>query len=87
MIEYSVSISQDTKSIMDLLSWVGSLTEEKKAGLLKLLVGQMLYLDLTQPDLTYMISALSRSSSKTQSMKDSWWLIPIKTLFLGLDLL
>ena len=34
---------------------VVSLTEEKKAALLKQLEGQMLYLDLTPPDLTYMI--------------------------------
>ena len=35
------------------------MTQEKKAGLLKQLVG------LTRPDLMYMISDLSRSSSKT----------------------
>ena len=62
--DYSVSISQDTKSIKDLPDGVGSLTEEEKAGLLKQLEGQMLYLDLTRPDLMISVD-LSRSSSKT----------------------
>ena len=48
-----MSISQDTKAIKDLLAGAGSLTEENKAGLLKQFIGQMLNLDLTQPDLTY----------------------------------
>ena len=44
---------------------VDSILEEKKKGLLKSLVSQLLYLDLTRPDLAFMISDLSHSSSKT----------------------
>ena len=39
--------------------------EEKKQSILKSLVGQLLYLDLTRPDLAFLIWDLSRSSSKT----------------------
>ena len=39
--------------------------EEEKQSVLKSLVGQLLYLDLTRPDLTFLITDLSRSSSKT----------------------
>ena len=63
--DFSVSFSQDTKSIKDLPQGVDSLTEEKKQSILKSLVGQLLYLDLTLPDLAFLISDLSRSSSKT----------------------
>ena len=63
--DFSVSFSQDTKSIKDLPQGVDSLTEEKKQSILKSLVGQLLYLDLTRPDLAFLISDLSRSSSKT----------------------
>ena len=64
-LDFSMSISQDSKAIKDLPAGAGSLTEEKKVGLLKQLEGQMLYLNLTRPDLTYMISDLSSSSFKT----------------------
>ena len=62
---FSVSMSQDTKSIKELPQGVDSFSEEKKQRVLKSLVGQLLYLDLTRPDLAFMISDLSRSSSKT----------------------
>ena len=39
------------------------LKEEEKQGVLKSLVGQLLYLH--RPDLTFLISDLARSSSKT----------------------
>ena len=39
--------------------------EEEKQSVLKSLNGQLLYLDLTRPDLTFLISDLARSSSKT----------------------
>ena len=42
-----------------------SLKEEEKQTLLKSLVGQLLYLDLTRPALAFLISDLARSSSKT----------------------
>jgi hypothetical protein len=58
-------IRQDTKSIKDLPPGVDSLKEEEKQGVLKSLVGQLLYLDLTRPDLMFLISDLARSSSKT----------------------
>ena len=63
--DFSVSISQDTKSIKELPVGVNSFSEEEKKSLLKSLVGQLLYLDLTRPDLAFMIPDLSCSSSKT----------------------
>ena len=63
--DLAVSLSQDTKSIKDLPQGVNSLTEEEKQSALKSLVGQLLYLDLTQPDLAFLILDLSRSSSNT----------------------
>ena len=63
--DFSVSIRQDTKSIKDLPPGVDSLKEEEKQGVLKSLVGQLLYLYLTRPDLTFLISDLAKSSSKT----------------------
>ena len=60
-----MSLRQDTKSIKDLPPGVDSLKEEEKESVLKFLVGQLLYLDLTRPDLTFFISDLARSSSKT----------------------
>ena len=62
---FAVSLSQDTTSIKDLPQGVDSLTEEKKQSILKSLVDQLLYLDLTRPDLAFLISDLSRSYSKT----------------------
>ena len=56
--DFTVSISQDTKSIKELPQGVDSFSEEKKRSFLKSLVGQLLYLDLTQPDLAFMISDL-----------------------------
>jgi hypothetical protein len=63
--DFAVSLAQDTKSIKDLPPGVDSLKEEEKQSVLKSLVGQLLYLDLTQPNLIFLISELSRSSSKT----------------------
>ena len=63
--DFSVSITKDTKSIKELPVGVDSFSEEEKKSLLKSLVGQLLYLDLTRPDLALMISDLSHSSSKT----------------------
>ena len=48
-----------------ILSLSKVLEEEEKQGILKSLIGQLLYLDLTRPDLTFLISDLARSSSKT----------------------
>ena len=59
---FAVSLSQDTK---DLPQGVDSFTEEKKQSVLKSLVGQLLYLDLTRPELAFLILDLSHSSSKT----------------------
>ena len=56
---FAVSLSQDTMSIKDLYQGVDSLTEEKKQSILKSLVGQLLYLDLTRPDLAFLTSDLS----------------------------
>ena len=64
---FAVSLSQDTMSIKDLSQGVDSLTEEKKQSILKSLVGQLLYLDLTRPDLAFLTSDLSWSSSKTSN--------------------
>jgi hypothetical protein len=63
--DFSVHIKQDTKSIKNLPPGEDFLKEEEKQGILKSLVGQLLYLDLTRPDLTFLISDLARSSSKT----------------------
>ena len=63
--DFSVSITQDSKSIKELPVGVDSFSKEEKKSHLKSLVGQLLYLDLTRPDLAFMISDLSRSSSKT----------------------
>ena len=63
--DFSVHIRQDTKSIKNLPPGADFLKEEEKQGILKSLVGQLLYLDLTRPDLTFLISDLARSSSKT----------------------
>ena len=63
--DFSVHIKQDTKSIKSLPPGADILKEEEKQGILKSLVGQLLYLDLTRPDLTFLISGLARSSSKT----------------------
>ena len=63
--DFAVSLRQDTKSIKDLPPSVDSLKEEEKQSVLKSLVGQLLYLHLTRPDLTFLISGLARSSSKT----------------------
>ena len=63
--DFSVRISQDSKTVKSLPPGVDSLPEEEKQVLLKSLVGQLLYLDLTRPDLAYLISDLARSSSKT----------------------
>ena len=64
--DFSMHISQDTKSIKSLPAGADSLKEEEKQMLLKSLVGQLLYLDLTRPDLAFLISSdLARSSSKT----------------------
>ena len=65
MADFAVSLSQDTKSIKDLPQGVDSLMEEEKQSVLKSLVSQLLYLDLTRPDLAFLITDLSRSSSKT----------------------
>ena len=62
---FAVSLSLDTKSIKDIPQGVDSFTEEKKQSILKSLVGQLVYLDLTRPDLAFLISDLSCSSSKT----------------------
>ena len=64
MIFFFCEYIQDTKSIKELLQGVDSFSEEKKRSFLKSLVGQLLYLDLTRP-IAFMISDLSRSSSKT----------------------
>ena len=63
--DFSVHIKQDTKSIKSLPAGADSLKEEEKQTLLKSLVGQLLYLDLTRPDLVFLISDLACSSSKT----------------------
>jgi hypothetical protein len=63
--DFSVSISQDTKALKELTVGVDSFSEDKKKSLLKSLISQLLYLDLTQPDLAVMISHSSCSSSKT----------------------
>ena len=63
--DFAVSLRQDTKSIKDLPPSADSLKEEEKQSVLKSLVGQLLYLDLTRPDLTFWISDQARSSSKT----------------------
>ena len=60
-----VHITQDLKTVNSLPPGVDSLPEEEKHTLLKSLVGQLLYLDLSRPDLAFMISDLARSSSKT----------------------
>ena len=49
--DFAVSLGQDTKSIKDLPPGVDSLKEEEKQRVLKSLVSQLLYLDLTRPDL------------------------------------
>ena len=56
---------QDTKSIKELLQGVDSFSEEKKRSFLKSLVGQLLYILRPDTTLAFMISDLSRSSSKT----------------------
>ena len=63
--DFSVHIRQDTKSIKNIPPGADFLKEEEKQGILKSLVGQLLNLDLTRPDLTFLISDLARSSSKT----------------------
>ena len=63
--DFAVSLRQDTKSIKNLAPGVDSLKEEEKQSVLKSLVGQLLYLDLTRRDLTFFISDIARSSSKT----------------------
>ena len=63
--DFAVSLTQDTKSIKDLPQGADSLKEEMKQSVLKSLVGQLLYQDLTWLDLTFLISDLSRSFSKT----------------------
>ena len=63
--DFSVRITQDSKAVKSLPPGVDSLPEEEKHTLLKSLVGQLLYLDLSRPDLAFMISDLARSSSKT----------------------
>ena len=57
--------TEDSKTVNSLPPGVDSLPEEEKQTLLKSLVGQLLYLDLSSPDLAFMISDLARSSSKT----------------------
>ena len=66
---FAISLSQDTKSIKDLPQGVDYLTEEKMQSILKSLVGQLLYLDLTRPDLAFLISDLPGSSSKTSDKR------------------
>jgi len=68
--DFSVRITQDSKAVKSLPPGVDSLPEEEKHTLLKSLMGQLLYLDLSRPDLAFMISDLARSSSKT-TVKDS----------------
>ena len=63
--DFSMHISQDMKSIKSLPAGADSLKEEEKQTLLKSLVGQLLYLDLTRPDLAFLISDLACSLSKT----------------------
>ena len=63
--DFSVHITQDSKTVNSLPLGVVSLPEEEKQTLLKSLVGQLLFLDLSRPDLAFMISDLARSSSKT----------------------
>ena len=46
-----------------------SFKEEEKQAILKSLVGQLLYLDLTRPDLTFLISDLARSSYKNSDKR------------------
>ena len=72
---FSVNITQDTNSIKELTQGVDSFSEEKKRSFLKSLVGQLLYLDLTQPDLAFMISDLSSYHVPLQRprMKDFEW--------------
>ena len=53
---FSVRMSQDAKSIKELLQGVDSFSKEKKQRVLKSLVGLLLNLDLTRPDLDFMIS-------------------------------
>ena len=67
--DFSVRIKQDTKSIKSLPQGADFLQEEEKQALLKSLVGQLLYLDLTRPDLAFLISDLARSSSKTTAKR------------------
>ena len=45
--DFSVHIKQDTKSIKSLPPGADFLKEEEKQGILKSLVGQLLYLELT----------------------------------------
>ena len=49
-------MSKDTKSIKEIQQGVDSFSKEKKQRVLKSQVGLLLYLDLTRPDLDFMIS-------------------------------
>ena len=65
-LDFFVSLSQDTKAFKVLQS-CGRILDGKESRNNK--TGQFLYLDLTRPDLKYMVSELSRSSSKTPDVR------------------
>ena len=69
-VDFSMSLSQDTKTIKDLPAVVGSLMVKKKVELLRQLVGLTTRSVLYSLDLTYMISDLSRFFLRHQ-IKDS----------------